>query len=193
MCFKEMLNLWKNVLMNPKKTFKKEKKKSNLGLGAYYIVIAGIIGGIISAIVSLNWVSALFFIFFYPLLSFVGWLINSGIYYVFARLLGGKGNYTKQSYLIALYVAPLSIITAIILLIPTFGVWLSLLVTVYSLYLLTFALKEAHSYSTGRAVMTWLIPLSILLIIIAIGIGLFLMYYVSSYGSTIPEISQLLV
>ena len=193
MCFNKMFEIWKNALLNPKKTFKKEKRKADLTLGAKYILIASVIGGVISAILSFNVASALFFIILYPLLSLVGWLINSGIYYVFARLLGGKGNYTKQSYLIALYVAPLSIISSIILSIPTVGVWLSLLVTVYGLYLLTFALKEAHGYSTGRAVMSWLIPVIILLIFVAIGVGLFFAYALSNYGSMIPELSEILV
>ena len=129
MCLDKMIELWKNALLDPKKTFKKEKKKSNLGLGANYIFKAGIIAGIISGIASLNLVSAIISIIAYPILSLVGWLLSSGINYVFAKLLGGKGDYTKQSYVISLYLAPLSIVSAVISSIPVVGVWLNFLVT----------------------------------------------------------------
>lgn len=188
-----MLETWKNALLNPKKTFKKEKKKSNLGLGANYIAKAGIIAGIIAGIASLNLTNFIFSIILYPILNVVGWLLGSAIYYMFAKLLGGKGDYTKQSYLMSLYIAPLSIVSAILVSIPVVGIWLSFFVTVFGLYLLTFALKEAHNYSTDKAVLTWLIPFIILVIILLIGLGLFIMYAVSNYGSMIPELSQILV
>jgi hypothetical protein len=193
MCLDKMIQLWKNVLLSPKKTFKKEKKKSNLGLGAKYILIAGAITGIIVGIVSLNPIILLTSIILYPLINLLSWLIGSGINFVFARILGGKGDYMKQSYLIALYSAPLSIISTIIFIIPTVGIWLSFLIAIYGFYLLTFALKEAHSYSTGRAIMTWLLPFIIVVAIVASMTALFFAYYVSAYGSMIPDISQVLV
>jgi hypothetical protein len=122
----------------------------------------------------------------------VSWLFGSGVNYVFARLLGGKGNYTAQSYLIALYSAPFSIITVVIMLIPWVGIWLAVLFSIYGLYLLTLALKETHGYSTGRAVLTWLLPMIIMAVIVAALVALFVMAYVSTFSS-IPELSQVLV
>jgi hypothetical protein len=188
-----MIDLWKNTLLNPKKTFKKEKKKSNLGLGANYIVKAGIVAGIITGIASLNLTSAIISIIAYPLISLVSWLFGSGVNYVFAKLLGGKGDYTKQSYLLSLYIAPLSIVSAIITSIPVVGVWLSFFVSIYGFYLLTLALKEAHGYSTGRAILTWLIPFVIIAAIVASLVAMFFVYYASAYGSMLPDISQVLV
>ena len=104
-----------------------------------------------------------------PIVSIISWLIGSGIYYIFAMILGGRGNYKTQSYLIAIYSAPIAIITSIIGLIPLVGI-LNFLVFLYSLYLLTLALKETHRFTTLKAALTWIIPL-VLIIIAAFLLG----------------------
>jgi hypothetical protein len=78
--------------------------------------------------------------------------------YVFAMLMGGKGNYKTQAYLYAMYNAPLSIVVVIVSLIPLIGPFLSIIPAIYGLYLLTMSLKEAHGYTIGKAILTWLIP-----------------------------------
>ena len=192
MCFEKTLELWKKALVKPKETFKKERKKANLGLGAKYILVAGAITGFILGISSLNLVTALLFIIVYPLMSVASWLFGSGVNYIFARLLGGNGDYTTQSYLVALYAAPFSIITVVIMLIPVVGVWLTFLVSLYGLYLLTLALKETHKYSTGRAVLTWLLPMIIITIVMAALVAMILMAYIGTL-SPFPDLQGLLV
>ena len=194
MCLDKMLQIWKSALMKPKMTFKKEVKKADLGLGAKHILLAGAIVGLLMGIASLNPIVVVILLFLYPILSLVGWLLGVGIIYLFAKLLGGKGNIVQQGYLTAIYAAPLSIITTILSLIPFVGIWISILVSLYAFYLLTLALKEVHKYSTGRAILTWLMPFIIIGILVAVLVAVVLVAFVTSSSSGImPDISQLVV
>ncbi|MCD6477929.1 MAG: YIP1 family protein [Candidatus Aenigmarchaeota archaeon] len=179
-------NLWKDVLVKPAETFKKQEKKADLGEGVKHIGIAGIITGFIvglAAAAGLTVAGSMFGLSTFgaaagigaflisliltPIVAVIMWLIWSGVLYIFAMIFGGKGSYTTQSYLIAIYTAPLMIITGIIGLIPVAGGAINFLIGLYSLYLLTLALKQAHKVTTERAVIIWLIPV----IIVAIALG----------------------
>jgi len=200
----EIFEKWINVLIKPKEVFAEEKANASLGKAIKIIFVAGIITGIFQVIAS--FILFAFFettfhraissydTFFgralslpeYLTLSFVSsiifalifFLIGSGMYYIFAKLLKGKGNFTTQTYLVALVSAPCMVIVAAINIIPFMGMILSLFVGIYELYLLTLALREVHQYSTGRAILSWLIP-AIVLVVIAFVIlimGFFILY-----------------
>ena len=185
MDFKKMFDLWKKVITQPARTFKQQRKKANLSEGAKHIVVAGVISGVIATLLGLAGLSAmgmenlfglavwgtaglLALVIILPIMGIIGWLINSGIFYVISLLLGGKGNYTLQSYLIALYSAPIMVITYLFIAIPILGWVILFLISIYSLYLLTLALKETHKFSTGRAVLVWLLPIIIVVVLILI-------------------------
>jgi len=168
------------VLLNPVAAFKKERKKASLNEGAKHLVVSGLITGFIIALAAvvgiskLNYgqlVGASLFVGVWvltPIWMLVAWLIGSGVLYVIALLLGGKGSFGTQSYFIALYSAPLTLITTILGFIPILGWVANLLLIFYSLYILTMALKEAHGFETAKAVFVWLIPVIIILLIVAI-------------------------
>ena len=82
--------LWKDVLLNPKQTFKKEKKNANYGVAAKYVFIAGLIGGVITGLVSIS--TLLYDAIATPVVALIGLFLGSGIYHLFAQLLGGKGD-----------------------------------------------------------------------------------------------------
>ncbi len=198
-------NLWIDSLTKPVATFKKERKNANISQGALHIAAAGIVTGFISGLYQmifgiLGAASAsaglggvtvfLMTLILTPIFSVIGWLIVSGIIYIFALLFGGKGNYKTQSYLYAIYSAPLSIVTTIIALIPFFGMFIAIIPMLYGLYLLTMALKEAHKYTTGKAVLTWLVPI-LIVIMIAVIIGVAVIAFLlggmaGNLGVTIP-------
>ena len=173
--------IWKAALLTPAKTFKAQSRKADLTEGAKHVGLAGLIAGIIAGLgvlllgtaidaaaglgASVGVAGFITSVIVTPIMMIISWLIGSGIYYIFAMILGGRGNFTTQSYLIALYTAPIAIITAVLGLIPLVGI-LNLLVFIYSLYLLTLALKETHRFTTIKAALTWIIPL--VLIIIAV-------------------------
>jgi len=176
-------NLWKDALVKPAETFKKEEKKADFGKGIKHIGIAGIIAGVIlgiAAMAGLTLTGSMFglgslgagagigafllLLVITPIYFVIAWLIGSGIIYIFAMIFGGKGDYKTQSYLIAIYAAPLSIILMILMLVPVAGPIINFLIVLYSLYLLTLALKQTHKVTTGKAVLIWIIPVAIVAI-----------------------------
>ncbi|MBI4896210.1 MAG: YIP1 family protein [Candidatus Aenigmarchaeota archaeon] len=173
-------NLWKKVLTSPVDAF---KKAGTLSDGLMHIVVAGLISGFISGLAVMlgfskaglstglgiaGFVGALIGT---PIMFVIGTLIVSVILLVFAKLLSGKGDYGTQTYCLALYGAPLSIILTIAGLIPIIGALLSALVALYSLYLLTIALRQTHQYTIARAVLTWLIPTVVLGLLVFVMVG----------------------
>ncbi len=81
------------------------------------------------------------------------------VLFIFARLLGGKGSFGAQSYAQSLFYAPLAVIQQVLAVMPVIGRPLFFLMAVYSLLPTTTSLKAAHGYSTWRAVVTWLMPI----------------------------------
>jgi hypothetical protein len=98
----------------------------------------------------------------------IGFLISSGIYYLAARLLGGRGDFVVQSYLLSLVYGPLGLIYAIIFPFtllsaanPVLGLIPNLLmipIGILGLIMFVRALKSAHGYGTGAALGTIFLP-----------------------------------
>ena len=120
--------------------------------------------------------------------------INNGIYFLCARLSGGKGQFTQQAYLNSLYLVPFGFLAALgnfIGLIPILGFFLSLayalLIGAFQLVLTIRSLKAVHDFSTGKAVGTVLIPLLLALMLVCLGSILILL--MPGVGSIFSEIS----
>lgn len=174
------------VLKKPVQTFRKVKKSADLMQGLQHVVVAGLIAGFINGLMAMVFGTSIagalmpvaagvagataFFAVLIgtPIGNAISWIISSGIFYLIAKFLGGKGDFKTQAYLYAIYIAPIGIITAVLNLLPVAGQILSLIVSLYALYMLTMSLKEAHGYSVGKAVLTWLLPLIFLVVIAAI-------------------------
>ncbi len=209
---KDLVKKWREVVLHPKEIFKKENKASSLSYGAKSVLLSGIISAII--IVLLGIVSptsitrfeplfgqdatvaiAIFTLIFIPVFSVVGWLIVSGIFYLFAKLLEGKGTFVSQSHAVALVNSAFGIVSTILSVIislvvlsspgaslivqTTAGVALS----IYNLYVITIALKNVHKYSTLHALITWVIPVIIFLLIVFL-LGILLLSAVATSSIT---------
>ncbi len=165
------IELWKNALLAPAKTFKPLVKKASLGQGlkvlAVGLVIAGIIAGVIQTI--FNGFLGAFSVITSPIVmliaGLVGAFIGVGIVWIIAKLLGGKGSYGAQFHLAALVMAPVFIINAILNIIPIVGGLIGSLLSLYSLWPHIVAVREVHGFSTGRAAVAVLVPLIIAMII----------------------------
>jgi len=181
----DMTNKWKAVFQNPKKTFSKQLKKANFKTGATYMLIAGLIAGVIQYVFILLGLSVyglpstqatttgLRVIIGLPVSYFLGWVIWGGIVYMFSRLFKGKGTYVQQLSLTALYLGPLAVAQLIVSIVPVVGGVVSFALTIYGLYLLTLLLKITHKYSTAKAVWSWLLPFIIgviLLLVVVFGL-----------------------
>jgi len=177
-----MLELWAASLASPSKTFGEEaKSRHTLARAALHVLVSSIIVVVILALSGSMAARYQMFIDAMPGISsafwavllaavivanLLAWLVMSGILHIFAKAFGGRGGYTQQSYLIAIYSAPIAIISAAIGLIPAAGGIINFAISIYSLYLLTIALKITHKYTTGKAVLTWLVPALIILVLI---------------------------
>lgn len=95
----------------------------------------------------------------------VFFLISVGIYYLIARLLGGTGDYGSYAYLIATFQAPITILNAILALIPFLGGCIAFLLTLYGLVLTYYATKVAHGLTSGKAIAVVLIPVLVVLLL----------------------------
>jgi hypothetical protein len=91
------------------------------------------------------------------------------VLFLFARMLGGKGSFETQSYLQSLFYGPLALVQQVVVVIPAAGRVLFALVAVGSLYPTTTSLKAAHGYSSVRAVLTWVLPV-LLNIVVVVGV-----------------------
>jgi hypothetical protein len=91
------------------------------------------------------------------------------VLFLFARLLGGKGSFGTQSYVQSLFYGPLALVQQVAAAIPDVGRLLFALVAASSLIPTTTSLKAAHGYSSVRAVLTWVIPI-ILNVVVIIGV-----------------------
>jgi hypothetical protein len=95
----------------------------------------------------------------------LGFLIGVGILWLLARLLGGVGEYGRYAYLSATYTAPLTIVSALLGLVPFVGC-LSFILYIYQIVLSYYATKVEHQLSSGRALIVVLIPIIFTLLLV---------------------------
>ncbi len=81
----------------------------------------------------------------------IGLIIVAGITQAIAGALGGTGSFEKLAYAIAAYSAPMSIITAVIYLIPCVNLAL-LLLAIYGIVLNVIAVKAVNQFGWGEAI-----------------------------------------
>lgn len=167
---------WLDALIYPKETFRAEKERASLGEAIKNVGVAGLIGGVIRGLfvglevafggVTFLIIALILGIIILPIVCIIVFLLCSLIYFIFANILGSKGNFTTQTYLISLFTAPL-IILSLLEFIPSVGWVLGILIILYSLYPLTIALRESHGFSTARAILAWLIPWLIIVLLLS--------------------------
>ena len=100
-------------------------------------------------------------------------LIGSAIFWIIARIWGGEGSYTEQTYLMAAYSAPLFILNTLFNMTPLLGPFLILAANIYWVVLSYYALKVTHNFSSNRVVGVLALPL--LLFLFFVCCSLFLM------------------
>jgi hypothetical protein len=94
------------------------------------------------------------------ILAPIGLLIKSTIYYITARLFGGKGGFDKQTFLLGAVSLPIAIFTIIPI--------INFLALLWSLVVYFFVLKETHKLSDFKTIAVELLPGIVIGIIVAI-------------------------
>jgi len=109
---------------------------------------------------------------FVPCATVYGFYTFEIVLFIVARLLGGKGSFGTQAYVQSLFYAPLALVQQVLAVIPVAGRPLFVLVAAYSLLLTTTSLKAAHDYSALKAILTWVIPILLNVVVVTVVIML---------------------
>jgi len=106
--------------------------------------------------------------------GFILWVVIAGILHVVAKILGGKGAFTEMLVLMGFAMLP-NIFLAPISLIAIFsggltGAFIAIglggILAIWILILDVLAIREAHKFSTGRAIATLVIPFVVLMVLV---------------------------
>lgn len=164
------LELWQNALTKPVETLKTEKKNTDLMEGIKQVAIAFAIPGLLAGLVLVFIGSMLAFIpgagflaglgiiaiiaapIFSAVFGVIAMAIGQAVLYVVSTAMGGKGTYEQQFYLSAIWSAPLMLLSMILGVVPFLGALLSLLLSLYGLYLLWLTLKAVHGFDDTKAI-----------------------------------------
>ena len=197
-----MFDIWIRAITQPRlatyRGFLEEEPNPTFGKAAGWIAIAGLIAGFIGGVLFLifgggpvEWglTNLICGLIAAPIGAVIGFVINSAILLAAARLLGGEGTFDRQSYVLAAASAPMSIVSAIVAPLPWVGVVLGLLASLYYLWLAILGLQAAHHYTPGRAFVTILAPL-VLLVLIACCIIVLLMLTGPAIGNVFSTIQM---
>jgi len=99
-----------------------------------------------------------------PIFSVIGLAISAGIQNFLAVLFGGNGYFGRTAYALAAYLAPMTIIIAVLGIIPLVGQCLTSVLGIYYFFLNLRALRAAHSISVWQALGVMFAPTMILFI-----------------------------
>jgi hypothetical protein len=193
-----MFEIWLRAITRPMlvtyQQLLEEEPSPSLGTALLWMIVAGVISAVVSGILSFitgfgeffDLTSLLCGLVAVPIGACIGFLIVSGVYFVAAKVFGGEGMFGRQSYLLAAAYAPMGIISAVLVAIPMVGPWLSLVCSLYTIWLTILALQAAHRFGTGRAIASVLAPL--LIIVIPICLITILLLVGPAVGSVFSEI-----
>jgi hypothetical protein len=92
---------------------------------------------------------------------FIAFFLYVGVYYLIARMFGGRAPFLTFAYAISLVVVPIDLINALAFLIPVMGALVVVAGGLYALYLLVLATQSAQSVNAGRAAAIVLTPVAV--------------------------------
>lgn len=121
--------------------------------------------------------------------SIVGLVIIAGVSQLVARMLGGTGTFTQLAYAFSAYVAPMSIVTSLLGLIP-FVSCLNALLGLYGLFLNVVAVKAVHRFDWGRAVISSLAFVAVIVLLAACVAVVFLALLGPVIGNVFSNVIQ---
>ncbi len=118
------------------------------------------------------------------ILTPIFFLIFSAIYFGVAKLVGGEGDFERQTFALATFTAPLMIVNAALQVIPILGGCAAFALYIYQVVLTYFAVKVAHNLTTGKALIVTLVPLIICLICAGIFVAGIVMLVIGGLASS---------
>lgn len=190
--FQEMINGSMAVITRPSVSTFEEHEKNNLGWALIYTLIGGVISAVLAAIRSLIFPAAALdpstaaqledlgvaaqataspgigaAIIGALIGGTIGFFIYYGVVYLLGRAFGGTGQFGELSYDMSLFAAPFGVAYSVLSFIPFLGGIAGLALWIYSLYLTYLGIQSGMNLPSNKA-------LYVILIMFAIGIGVFL-------------------
>lgn len=164
-------------------TMKKEKSKASLREAFINLALSSVPYALLMVIMALllivqgSWIETLLVLilaFAFVVLIPIGVFIGQGFYWVVARLFGGQGSFTEQTYFMSYPESAFNLIS-VFTLIPCLGYLVSLVIGIYSLYLQYRATKQVHGLSSLRSAAVVLSPIILVIFVVIIAIMISLM------------------
>ena len=116
----------------------------------------------------------------------LSFLISVGIYHLIASVFGGRGQFGRFAYLSATFMAPLMIVSSLLIFVPILGFCLTIFLGIYQVVLTFYATKVEYQLSQGRAIVVVLVPLLAMLLLAACGLAVFFSFIFSTVVSNGP-------
>jgi hypothetical protein len=114
----------------------------------------------------------------------LGFYIGNGLTYLGARVFGGDGDFGTQLYLQSLFAVPIGIVSGVVGLVPIVGALAILAASVYAFVLNVRLFKAIHNLTTGKAVLSIILPG----LVIAIVVGCVMVVILALLGPTIGNV-----
>ncbi len=96
---------------------------------------------------------------------FVAWAVAGAIYFLAARVFGGRGTYAGMMTALGFAQAPLAL--GILGFIPVLGGIILLVAGILTAINYVFAIRGSQEMETGRAILAWLLPTAIVIALVA--------------------------
>ena len=162
----QTFTIWKTVLFNPSlQTFELEKSRAQPKVAWWWMAFAGLVGVLIPLLIGLT--NSLLFAtsdevwakFAFALISvliagaFIPYslFLYSLILFVIAKLVGGQGDFDKQTYLLATFWAPLWLIGLTFGIVPIIGWGIVWGLTIYQFVLSYYVIQATHMLTRAKS------------------------------------------
>ncbi len=167
-----LIQTWKIAIDSPPKLL---KNKGSITEGSKHIILSGTIVGILATIL---YGPILFgpnpgiflllstWLFAGPIAALVTWASLSFVTYIFARILGGKGQLTLHAYFIAIYTSSFLLLSTILGYAPLIGKVLAGLIWLYGLFLMVSILEKVHKYSRVKSAASLIMGVLLLILLV---------------------------
>lgn len=176
------VSLWPKLIQNPEKTLK-ERTVSGKDAAITILLTSILVGFVFIMQFGLPpwWYPAdlprtpeyLFTValgvFAFALLSYpLMFIFNSGVLFLLAKLLGGKGKFTdaiKHYSLVFSFIPVILLVSTILMYITELWIIVNVLLSIYVLYLYAMAVKTAHSLTTAESIGVVVAPMAFALFV----------------------------
>lgn len=186
-----------NIVLHPQETMTADVKDAELKKAmkpfAIFGALAGLViglgiaaGGMIGGLGALSIAAVIIVPIVLAILMVLGTGFSSGLYFLVAKLVGGKGTFVQNYYLNARLFWPVlfaSIIAVALTLIPFVGWLFQIIWVLYSIYLSIMVISVANNISKLRALIVYVLPTIIAMIILFIVLGSIIMGILAGAGA----------